>query len=786
MTKVIKVTEDGISLFKAISIGIGFEILKNNIKSDSAGSPLLLDEFAKHHPKFLPKTWDTLREWLSLYNNSKDMELILAPVLFKLNQRFKQDLETQILDELTNLIWKNKAKIDKDEQWYQLSIVEGSVALFPQIDNLPMAIRKKLLQQLKEVFTGYAGGLSRNEFRLFLATHAKELLASLKTDISVDPDASNRAFNVAELKDMANALSINLIEHGARSSAPGTNIHISRKPEGYWEVSCEDEVEGILNINPPLLAASVDAPSILPPTPEQLDMLKQPRVLISQEFIDNPGRGNCAFYAFAIGLIEIIKEEQMYGNKTKYNYWVTKYPSLADQYDAICAFDYKQPNNILLDKLQRSLRNVAYNFQVRELRQACIMATAPDDLENEDLTLSQYQDAMIRLHTDKPTDPYKNALKRKYQTITGNSTYIHFAAMYYGNREDTREGLNPFAGSGAVKKALKDLDRSKIEANFEDLVLVPLFLKLLYGAEQALKPITQETELYPASPILSGMGNITQEFYWGTALDMDYLATIFAVNLHTLENGVAPRLEGRGDIPDRHTITLNNNSNIHWTTQVNRAREIKCTVPAAVKPEDKSTTTTLNPSAETPKKEAETPKTETVGKKGILRTTVRVDSSPLTLPSVSTHLRKVRFNLTESQTLKELKNEENEDKKSLDCLRLAVSNATTAYTKYSNSIWFSLFHRHGNTGRVRAKAFNTRFLEIQNYDEAKKEILSYLLNNKDNGNTHPHSYRTMLLHQMLDTPKPTLQYTSDHFLRIVGELASAFKVSASAVANPSI
>jgi hypothetical protein len=49
MGKAIKVTEDGVSLFNAVAIGLGFAILKKNISKDSPGSQLLLEEFAKHH-----------------------------------------------------------------------------------------------------------------------------------------------------------------------------------------------------------------------------------------------------------------------------------------------------------------------------------------------------------------------------------------------------------------------------------------------------------------------------------------------------------------------------------------------------------------------------------------------------------------------------------------------------------------------------------------------------------------------------------------------------------------
>jgi hypothetical protein len=758
---------------------------------------------------------------LSFYNNTKDIELLLAPVLYKLNQQYQLNLDTQLSDELTNLILNNKERINKDELWDQLSTVEGSVALCPHIDNLSKNEKNLLLKQLKDLLKELVDGNSRDEIRNFLAANlkAKELLADLSARVRSDKNSPQRTVNISELKGMTEVLCLSLIEDDHVVFSPhGTQIYLRRKT-GYWEVTCADDVSEILNTNPQMLKASlykatdVNAIPIASPTPVQLELMKQPRILITQNRIDNPGRGNCAFYAFAIGLIDIIQEEKISSKQSLFDRWLSQDSTLVKEYEAICAFDYKNPNNALLDKLQRSLRNIVYNYQLNEITQACIKVTAVDDKE--------------KLDPDETSKAYKDAMKRKYQKLTASDSYINFAALYYGNAVDTGSGFNPFVNSAAIRKTLEELDRSQIEDNYEELVLVPLFIKLIYGEEQASKPITQTTAPVVTSPILAAINNVTQEFFWGTHQDLSYLANLFKVNLHTLENGEDRRHDSLGDVPERHTITVSNEGNSHWTTEIAKAHSLKF----KDQPDQPENTEkgTLKSALKVPK--------PVIQDKDVLAAADRKKSSSLPLAkrpkdvnvqqktaqktageSTGTgYKRKVKFKFTDSQLAAQPKAaaqpEENEkdqamekssrkllddasapslkqpvksapkvdsnDAEKLTRLRRVVQNATTAYTGYSESIWFSLFHRHGSTGRVRAKAFNTDFAKYNNYDEAKRELINYLLNDKNNGNTYPHSFRTMLLREMLKkNDKTTLQYISDNFNELLKGLSSELRVNA--------
>ncbi|MGF2325064.1 hypothetical protein ACHBY0_19185, partial [Acinetobacter baumannii] len=153
MAKTIKATGDGACLFNAVSIGLSVEILSGRLDSqlDTPGYQALLDEFAKHHPQFNPKSWKTLKEWLAYYNDTRDIELILAPVLFNLNQKYQDHLDEEILNELTNLVWKNKANIENGQAWFQLQNTgDLGEALFPKLENLDLKKdRAPLLDKLR-------------------------------------------------------------------------------------------------------------------------------------------------------------------------------------------------------------------------------------------------------------------------------------------------------------------------------------------------------------------------------------------------------------------------------------------------------------------------------------------------------------------------------------------------------------------------------------------------------------------------------------------------------------
>lgn len=116
------------------------------------------------------------------------------------------------------------------------------------------------------------------------------------------------------------------------------------------------------------------------------------------------------------------------------------------------------------------------------------------------------------------------------------------------------------------------------------------------------------------------------------------------------------------------------------------------------------------------------------------------------------------------------------DEEKLARLKKDVANATTEYIIYNKSVWYSFFHRHGTAGRTRAFEFNRQFSLINNYKEAVTELLAYLKDSQK-GNSHPHSYRTMLLNEVLpgsNETKPSLQELSNNFTVWLKKLKNLF------------
>src|SRR5690606_5479302 len=120
--------------------------------------------------------WKTLKEWLAYYNDTRDIELILAPVLFNLNQKYQDHLDEEILNELTNLVWKNKANIENGQAWFQLQNTgDLGEALFPKLENLDLKKdRTPLLDKLREILKDYKLELTRENVKQFLTEKAKE------------------------------------------------------------------------------------------------------------------------------------------------------------------------------------------------------------------------------------------------------------------------------------------------------------------------------------------------------------------------------------------------------------------------------------------------------------------------------------------------------------------------------------------------------------------------------------------------------------------------------------
>ncbi len=475
-------------------------------------------------------------------------------------------------------------------------------------------------------------------------------------------------------------------------------------------------------------------------------------VELQERVIDNPAKGNCGYYAFAIGLINIIQQD---GARTTFDKWVSLDPSISSYYNAICKFDFDKPDNDLLEALQRILRLITYNFQIDELRWACTSAQRNDE----------------------------------YRALVATSTYGKFSEMYNGTNVDPR--FNQFVSSSAIKKALAKIDPSTVTPKHEALVLAPLFMSLLYGEDVAPETITVRTDPKFDSPVIQALQNVTRDSVWATHLELDYLANAFEVNLHTLENGVQ-RYEFH-DLPSRHTITLNNQANIHWTTRVTMIKKASKTPDQSNEP--LGVTSLLGLSSKITELETEIPAKKQFEKekdtatkklpaqyddpkrkKGVIQREVR----PVpTAPEKEHHKTQIKPSPVHDKPALLRKSNEiplevldlKENQKELNRLIRVVNRAVIEYSTYSDGIIFSFFHRHGESGRVRARAFNGAFSSAKDLDQAKEMLIEFL-NDPKNGNTHPHSFRTMLLQGALrheTYKKKDLKYISKNYSELLAE-----------------
>lgn len=712
MTQVIKATGEGGCLFNAIAIGLGIEVLSGRLEhqKDSPGYQDLLTQFAAHHPNFKPKTWENFKQWLAFYNSPSDIELILAPVLFQLHQQSQDNLE----------------------------------------------------------------------------------LETLKDQIKTDKNAFKRGNNCSELKKLTDTLSISLIENGNADSLDNRNkIHLENK-DVHWNVISEDtDVDQFIGEKPLLKLTSKEAyEGIIPvPAPSGTPLVKKSSkpqtqtvstiakevkdlsgdVWITTQRIDNPGRGNCAFYAFAIGLIYIIQEEKAYNNTAMFEQWIKHDPSISGLYADLCNFDYKKPNNDLLDNLQTSLRGIVYFQQLGELIKAC--ASVKDNIR----AIAENQNYL--------------------RSVEENSNFVNFAGLYFGTAADAR--FNPFAASPIITNKIIELreaveieialtqvdipDFNENDANMlERRKIVELFVSLLYGEGVGFESIDINTNPLNSPPIIQGIASIRKNYFWGTHLDLDYLAIAFNVNFHPLVNGV-PRQPFK-DEEGKYTVTVNNHNNAHWTTEISVVKLQSGVTPEAPTSETKKTGLFNKTSSSRVIEDREKKDPKPIDKSAVAALVSSFfPSEPVASLEGSSQEAKLSKAGIEKDTVniedpapKERKSKEEQ----LQLLQQHVSNATSSYRKYSTNIWFSLFHRHGETGRLRAKAFDDSFNRMNSLENAS-ELLIQFLSDDSKGNTHPHSFRTMLLHELIKTESynPSLQVVSKYYDQLLNKLVKNLNVT---------
>lgn len=252
--------------------------------------------------------------------------------------------------------------------------------------------------------------------------------------------------------------------------------------------------------------------------------------------IDNPGGGDCGFYAFAIGLIEILQKEHDQ-NKTAAGESLFPYLPTGVQLEDVRAInldllkqnptEYKRE---LLDKLQMALRTM-------------VLAASRQELE-EKISIQQ-------------------AMGSDSTAIGGASLFGKFRELvvhFSRGQQDISLELAQY-NELALSEEVLDLAR-QTAANLPTS-------NALTTSEQREKQELEHVQAAfladirdPSSVILEGAKKITQQGRWATHSDLQVLAAQFKVNLCINgQNNGTPEANWE-------TITLQNHDNVHWTTHV--------------------------------------------------------------------------------------------------------------------------------------------------------------------------------------------------------------------------
>lgn len=255
--------------------------------------------------------------------------------------------------------------------------------------------------------------------------------------------------------------------------------------------------------------------------------------------INNPGGGNCGFYAFAIGLIDIIqKEHQAQGNSNIFNQWVNE--GLLDvTLESLLQVDLHQLHQsprkyekAILVTLQMSLRNIAANAY-------------KEDLLGKIQTEQQSQDDL--------------------SSVECSPIYAKFMEMVqlYLIENPTRRTLKELGKTNEL--ALSSESQTFAQRTTESLKLkLPnkTFAEIQKIENTHVKEALLHDVLSNQSCILKGIDVIKNDGRWATHSDLKEIAAKLNVNLIVTGylNGLI--------LNDHPTVTLNNIGNAHWTTTV--------------------------------------------------------------------------------------------------------------------------------------------------------------------------------------------------------------------------
>ncbi|WP_131782897.1 hypothetical protein [Legionella gresilensis] len=282
--------------------------------------------------------------------------------------------------------------------------------------------------------------------------------------------------------------------------------------------------------------------------------------------IDNPGKGNCAFYAFAIGLIDIIKHE-IAREGVSATFQKLKILSMevldlsADAFpiklNEINEFNFSDQSISLLNKIQYCFRHIIYNHRKRELFDKPL--NSPDEFPP-----TAFIDFTEMVHCFAKNDSTDNHYNGLINSSAAREYGIEVANKIKVLRQ-RRERLSRWYPENPQDKNYNDARRKYMFNSFDE----PINRLILEAFKEDVYMKTESSiQLKSNSCIVAAMKDITVNYRWGTHRDLDDLANIFEINFNTFNYGRNNYLYGSANIANRPSITLNNRNNGHWTTNL--------------------------------------------------------------------------------------------------------------------------------------------------------------------------------------------------------------------------
>jgi hypothetical protein len=284
--------------------------------------------------------------------------------------------------------------------------------------------------------------------------------------------------------------------------------------------------------------------------------------------VDNPGLGNCGFYAFGVGLIDVIQKQLREKNTSACLDKLNSYLDEPITQQEILDFDINQYavncrnyNRSFLDKLQAILRMIS---------------------------VSGYQNHLLEQHRKDVSEPGTK--------VVGTVIFDKFMQIVQSKLDGTKLSSN-FNEMVSSKEVNQLADSASQNLSFKGKKITLAELKILDFSSQHLCITKAAKNIFLAdvfdehnafkqsSKILKANTEITNSGHWATHQDLAHVASELEVNLNI--NG---QINGV-NLKDVSTITLNNNSNVHWNTIVDF-------VPRLAQSESTQLTKKLSPAAE--------------------------------------------------------------------------------------------------------------------------------------------------------------------------------------------